>query len=95
MTEDVLKRAFEPFFSTKERGSGIGLASAQDFAQEMGGAACLDSGLGEGTAVYLFIPASRSPTMPSLAMRSRRPHRTAQPTRAYWLSKTSPMRSKR
>lgn len=58
MPEEVLERAFEPFFSTKERGSGIGLASVMEFAQEMGGAACMDSELGKGTRAYLYLPAS-------------------------------------
>ena len=58
MTDDVLKRAFEPFFSTKSRGSGIGLASVMEFAREMGGAACLDSRAGAGAAVYMYIPVS-------------------------------------
>ena len=58
MPEEVLRRAFEPFFSTKERGSGIGLASVMDFAEEMGGSACLDSEPGTGTAAYIYIPVS-------------------------------------
>lgn len=58
MSEEVLERAFEPFFSTKQRGSGIGLASVMDFAQEMGGSACLESREGEGATIFLYLPLS-------------------------------------
>ncbi|HEX4873908.1 MAG TPA: ATP-binding protein, partial [Sphingorhabdus sp.] len=56
MTEAVLSRAFEPLFSTKSNGSGFGLASALEFAREMGGDACLDSAPGKGAKVYLYFP---------------------------------------
>lgn len=56
MDEAVLSRAFEPFFSTKPHGSGVGLASVQDFAREMGGHASLESKVGVGTTVEIHLP---------------------------------------
>lgn len=56
MGETVLSRAFEPFFSTKTHGSGVGLASILEFVREMGGDVCLDSQVGEGTTVYIYLP---------------------------------------
>ena len=56
MSAAVLSRVFEPLFSTKPHGSGIGLASVQEFALEMEGEVCLDAVAGEGTSVYLYLP---------------------------------------
>lgn len=56
MPSEVLSQAFEPLFSTKSHGNGIGLASVLDFAREMGGDACIDSKPGSGTTLYLYIP---------------------------------------
>ncbi|MCG7361037.1 PAS domain-containing protein, partial [Roseomonas sp. ACRSG] len=58
MAPDVLKRATEPFFSTKERGqgAGLGLASVLSFARQNGGLLRLDSLPGQGTRVLLLLP---------------------------------------
>jgi signal transduction histidine kinase len=57
MTEAVARRAFEPFFSTKERtGAGLGLSLAYGIATGFGGHATIDSTSGEGTTVTLFLP---------------------------------------
>lgn len=56
MTEDVQARAFEPLYSTKSHGSGMGLASVLEFAREMGGDAIIDSSPGEGTSVEIILP---------------------------------------
>ena len=56
MTEAVLSRAFEPLFSTKSNGTGFGLASALEFAREMGGDASLESAPGKGARVYMYFP---------------------------------------
>ena len=56
MTDAVLSRAFEPLFSTKSNGTGFGLASALEFAREMGGDASLDSAPGKGARVTLYFP---------------------------------------
>jgi CheY-like chemotaxis protein len=58
MSEAVLARAFEPFFTTKEagRGTGLGLATVHGFLHQSKGAVALDSRVGEGTVVTLYLP---------------------------------------
>jgi two-component system NtrC family sensor kinase len=53
-----LQDVFEPFFTTKEvgKGSGLGLAQVQGFAQESGGFATIASTPGQGTTVTLHLP---------------------------------------
>jgi signal transduction histidine kinase len=54
--EELKTRIFEPFFSTKEEGVGLGLPIAQRIIKEHGGEIRLESRLGEGTIVYLTLP---------------------------------------
>jgi signal transduction histidine kinase len=58
MAPEVIKRAFEPFFSTKGvgGGSGLGLSMVMGTMQQQGGAVRIDSELGRGTIVQLFLP---------------------------------------
>jgi signal transduction histidine kinase len=58
MAPEVLARAGEPFYTTKEkgRGTGLGLASAFDLAEQCGGGVALRSELGKGTAVTIHLP---------------------------------------
>lgn len=58
MPPEVLSRAFEPFFTTKEtgRGTGLGLSQLYGFAKQSGGTARIESTLGEGTAVTIYLP---------------------------------------
>jgi CheY-like chemotaxis protein len=53
----VLERAFEPFFTTKEvgKGTGLGLSMVYGMARQSGGAARIESSLGQGTAVTLLF----------------------------------------
>jgi signal transduction histidine kinase/CheY-like chemotaxis protein len=58
MTEDVLAKAFEPFFTTKEvgKGSGLGLSQVLGFAKQSGGGVRIDTRLGQGTTIEVFLP---------------------------------------
>nr|WP_283214517.1 response regulator [Methylorubrum aminovorans] len=69
---DVLQRVFEPFFTTKEvgKGSGLGLAQVYGFAKQSGGGVRIETKLGEGTTVRVYLPrvaaeACSEPTAPS------------------------------
>ena len=56
--DDVLPRVFEPFFTTKEpgKGSGLGLAQVFGFAKQSGGGVAIDTCVGKGTSVKVFLP---------------------------------------
>jgi signal transduction histidine kinase/ActR/RegA family two-component response regulator len=56
MNETTRAHAFEPFFSTKARGSGLGLATVRGIVGQSGGALWLDSSPGEGTTVAVYFP---------------------------------------
>lgn len=58
MSEDVARRAAEPFFTTKPvgEGMGLGLYLAQDLARRAGGLLAIDSVPGRGTQVTLLLP---------------------------------------
>ena len=58
MSEEVLRSAIEPFFTTKEpgKGSGLGLSQVYGMARQSDGALHIESRLGAGTAVHLYLP---------------------------------------
>jgi signal transduction histidine kinase len=58
MPEDIRAKVFEPFFTTKEpgKGSGLGLSQVLGFAKQSGGGVRIDSRVGEGTSVYIYLP---------------------------------------
>ena len=60
MPPEVLARALEPFFTTKEtgKGSGLGLAQVYGFATQAGGEVRIESSPGSGTTVTLQLPRS-------------------------------------
>ena len=68
MDETTLKRAAEPFFTTKGmgKGTGLGLSMVYGLAAQSGGIARISSRLNVGTTVELWLPVARSqPALPS------------------------------
>ncbi len=56
MAPEVLRRATEPFFTTKGPGTGLGLAMVHGFVQQSQGRLEIDSKEGEGTTVRMLFP---------------------------------------
>jgi PAS domain S-box-containing protein len=66
MTPEVLERAVEPFFTTKDvgQGSGLGLSMVYGFAKQSGGDLVIDSQEGKGTTMRLYLPRTRAEIRP-------------------------------
>ena len=56
MLPDIAAHAFELFFTTRERGTGLGLSQVYGFAKQSGGTATIDSAVGRGTTVTMYLP---------------------------------------
>jgi signal transduction histidine kinase len=58
MSADVLARAFDPFFTTKMtgKGTGLGLSQVYGFVRQSDGHVKIESQLGQGTAVRIYLP---------------------------------------
>jgi len=58
MPPEILERAFEPFFTTKPvgKGTGLGLSQIFGFAHQSGGEVGIESQVGKGTTVSIYLP---------------------------------------
>jgi len=54
--EDTLNQVFKPFFTTKEKGSGLGLPIVKNIIENHGGEVKIESEEGKGTKVIIFLP---------------------------------------
>jgi PAS domain S-box-containing protein len=58
--EEQLSRVFDPYFTTKPDGSGLGLATTYSIVKRHGGHMAVESEVGEGTEFYVYLPTSVS-----------------------------------
>ena len=63
MPDDVKTRAFEPFYTTKEigKGTGLGLATCYGIVKQASGHIAIDTALGAGTAMQVYLPRVNGP----------------------------------
>ena len=76
MAPETLARAIEPFYTTKQagRGSGLGLSMVYGFVEQSGGHLQIDSRLGYGTRVTLYLPVASTPSSPPALIASSPSH---------------------
>jgi len=62
--ENTLKRIFDPYFTTKAKGNGLGLATTYSIIKNHNGLICVDSKVHYGSTFTLYLPASRHVEIP-------------------------------
>ncbi len=58
---EIIDKVFDPYFTTKEMGNGLGLATCYSIIEKHGGHLTIDSQIKQGTTVSIYIPAVASP----------------------------------
>ena len=72
IAKEHLPRVFDPYFTTKDQGSGLGLATCYSIVRKHGGFITLKSKPGVGTAVHFYLPASQAITVTTELRKSGR-----------------------
>jgi signal transduction histidine kinase/ActR/RegA family two-component response regulator len=67
IAEENLPRIFDPYFTTKENGSGLGLATVYSIMKQHQGHLSVETTLGVGTVFHLYLPASSGTSAPDSA----------------------------
>ncbi|MBU4237398.1 MAG: PAS domain S-box protein [Proteobacteria bacterium] len=64
--EEYIKKIFDPYFTTKEKGNGLGLAASFSIVKKHGGIIEVQSELGEGATFSIYLPASEKNISPAI-----------------------------
>jgi signal transduction histidine kinase len=67
MDEETLRRLFEPFYTTKPTGTGLGMSIAQKIVEQHRGYLSVQSAVGEGTTIAVTLPLTLAPVVESAA----------------------------
>ena len=80
---EILSKVFDPFFTTKAvgKGTGLGLSQVYGIAQQSGGAARIESRVGGGTTVEIWLPLAPRNQVEEADARAAEPPRAAGPAR--------------
>ncbi len=66
--KEIQNHIFEPFYTTKTLGSGLGLATAFSIMKQHGGAITVDSKPGKGSVFHIFLPAGEAARSPEVSL---------------------------
>jgi len=73
--EEIQKKIFDPYFTTKPKGSGLGLATSYSIVKNHDGLISMESRPGEGAKFIIYLPASDAELTPEVVRVSSRPAR--------------------
>ncbi len=83
IAEEIRERIFDPYFTTKKEGTGLGLATIYKIVESLQGTIDIESKPGQGTSFFVYLPAMEedvndSPTRPAASPPKRRPRPSTQ-----------------
>ena len=67
MPKGYAQKVFDPYFTTKQEGSGLGLATTYSIIKKHGGLITVESEVGIGTTFYIYLPAATGETTPLIS----------------------------